>query len=327
MVSIDRRILVTGAAGFVGRHVIEALATLDTEAMLGVGRRMAAPLPNGTRFLSVDLNDRESLAACIKNFQPTHVLHLAAQASVGQATNRAAETWRINVSGLINLADVVLRELKSATFIYISSSEVYGRAFLSGEPLTETTIPEPMNVYARTKYVGEKLLEDIFGRTDIKLITLRPFNHIGKGQDERFVVSAFAHQIARIETDAMPPKLFVGNLSSYREFLDVRDVARAYVRVVEISDNLEPDIILNVAGGMRRTIADVIEDLRLLAKVPFEIIVDPSRVRPLEIPVALGNADRINSLTGWKPQFSWPETLSEIIDDARIRISETTLIR
>ena len=323
MVSVDRRILITGAAGFVGRHVIEALSSLEIEALLGVGRRMAAPLPNGTRFLPVDLNDRESLAACVRTFQPTHILHLAGQASVGQANNRAVETWSTNVCGLVNLAEIVLKETKSASFIYISSGEVYGRAFLSDQPVTEFSTPEPMNVYARTKYVGEKLLEDIFSGTNVRLIILRPFNHIGKGQDERFVVSAFAHQIARIEADNLPPKLFVGNLASYREFLDVRDIARAYVRVIEISADIEPAIVLNVAGGTRRKIADVVEDLQKIAKVPFEIAIDPVRVRPLEIPVAFGEAKRLKELTGWEPKFSWLETLNEVIDDARLRIKNS----
>ena len=314
-----KRILVTGAAGFVGRHALAALGQTGTNALLGIGRGFAPTLPAGAAFRSVDLADRSGLAACLRDFRPSHVLHLAAQASVGQATGAGLETWRTNVTGLLNLAENLLAEVPTAVLVFASSSEVYGRAFLSGQALNEDIAPQPVGVYARTKRVGEEMLADVLAGSRVRLVILRPFNHTGPGQDERFVVPAFAHQIARIEAGQMPPRLAVGNLDAHREFLDVRDVVRAYTQVVEVSEALAHGTVLNVATGRPRTIASVLEDLTRLARVPFEIVLDPARMRPSEIPLASGDARRLRKATGWAPQVAWSETLASVLADARSR--------
>ncbi len=312
-----RRVLVTGAAGFVGQHALDAISAAGVEAILGVGRGAAASLPSGAGYREVDLLDRAGLDACLRDFQPSHVLHLAAQASVGQAAGAGAETWRSNVAGLLNLAEALLAEAPAATLLFASSSEVYGRAFLGDKPVTEESPPQPVGVYARTKRVGEEMLQDVLAGSEVRLILLRPFNHTGPGQDERFVVPAFARQIARIEAGRAPPRLAVGNLDARREFLDVRDVARAYVSVIEASETIAPGTILNVASGQPRTIASVLEDLTRLARVPFEVVVDPNRLRPSEIPVATGDTGRMHAATGWAPQVPWAETLANVLEDAR----------
>ena len=314
-----RRVLVTGAAGFVGRHALAALAGAGTEALLGIGRGTIPALPEGADFRTLDLADRETLAACLRDFRPSHVLHLAAQASVGQAAGAGLETWRTNVAGLLNLAEALRAEAPAATLVFASSSEVYGRAFLSGRPVDEDVVPQPVGVYARTKRVGEEMLADVLAGSAVRLIVVRPFNHTGPGQDERFVVPAFAHQIARIEAGRMPPRLAVGNLSAQREFLDVRDVVRAYAQVIAASEELASGTVLNVASGRSHAIASVLEDLTRLARVPFEVVVDPTRMRPSEIPVALGDGRRIHAATGWAPKVPWSETLASVLADARAR--------
>ncbi|GJD54267.1 NAD-dependent epimerase/dehydratase family protein [Methylobacterium dankookense] len=316
-----RRILVTGAAGFVGRHVMAALqADADPGvALLGVGRCAADALP-GTAFQPLELMDRAAVRARLAAFAPTHILHLAALSSVGQAAQATAETWQVNVGGLLNLAEAVASEVPGATFVFASSGEVYGRAFLSGEALDETAAPQPTNSYARSKWAGEQALQDILGSGPGRLIVLRPFNHTGPSQDERFVVSSFAGQIARIEAGLVPPQLAVGNLSARREFLDVRDVVSAY-RAVLTADDVPSGTVLNVASGEPRTIASVLEDLRRLATVPFEVSVAPERLRPFEIAVAAGDARRLHAATGWAPVIPWADTLAGILDDARRRIS------
>ena len=137
---------------------------------------------------------------------------------------------------------------------------------------------------------GEQLLRDLLPRIGVKLVVLRPFNHIGPGQDERFVVASFAGQIARIEAGLVPPCLEVGNLSSYRDFLDVADVAAAYADLIGRAESLPDGSVFNISSGQPRTIASVLEDLRARARVPFEIRVAPERVRPAEIPLAAGDA-------------------------------------
>lgn len=321
MSGTSRRVLVTGASGFVGRHVLTALTREGQAALLGLVRNAGARVPDGAEFRAVDLADRAGLASCLRSFRPSHVLHLAAQASVGQAHGAGVETWRSNVAGLLNLAEDLIAEAPESILIFVSSSEVYGRAFLSGEPVNESTVPKPVGVYARTKRVGEEMLADLLSGSHIRFIILRPFNHIGPGQDERFVVPAFAHQIARIELGLIPPRLAVGNLDSFREFLDVRDVARAYAMIVEASERLESGFILNIAAGQPRRIGSVLDDLARLAKVPFEIIVDPSRARDSEIRFAAGDNSRIRDAIGWMPQIPWSDTLAEALEDARAKVA------
>ena len=319
MAPAPRRILVTGAAGFVGRHVMAALwADLRAgEALLGAGRGgEGLPHPD---FRALELTDRAAVRACLADFAPTHILHLAALSSVGQAAQAAAETWQANVGGLLNLAEAVAAVAPGATLVFASSGEVYGRAFLSGAALDETAAPQPMNSYARSKWAGEQVLQDILGTGPGRLIVLRPFNHTGPGQDERFVVASFAGQIARIEAGLVPPRLEVGNLSARREFLDVRDVVAAYLAVLAAGD-VPSGSVFNVASGTPRTIASVLEDLRALARVPFEVVVAPDRLRPSEIAVAAGDAGRLRAATGWAPEIPWRETLVSVLEDARRRV-------
>ena len=318
--SAPRRILVTGATGFVGRHVMAALRAelRPGEALLGVGRGAKAALP-GTAFQALELTDRVAVRACLAAFAPTQVLHLAALSSVGQAAGAVAETWQVNVGGLLNLAEAVASETPGATFVFASSGEVYGRAFLSGAALDEDAAPEPTNSYARSKWVGEQILQDMLGGGDLRV--LRPFNHTGAGQDERFVVASFAGQIARIEAGLAPPRLEVGNLSARREFLDVRDVVSAYLAVLG-AEGVASGTVFNVASGAPRTVASVLEDLRGLARVSFEVAVSPERLRPVEIAVAAGDAGRLRAATGWAPATTWARTLRGVLSAARRKYSQ-----
>ncbi|MGH1590746.1 GDP-mannose 4,6-dehydratase [Methylobacterium phyllosphaerae] len=205
----------------------------------------------------------------------------------------------------------------------MSTGEVYGSAFLAGHALSEAAEPLPRNTYARSKWVGEQLLRDLLPRIGVKLVVLRPFNHIGPGQDERFVVASFAGQIARIEAGLVLPCLEVGNLSSYRDFLDVADVAAAYADLIGRAESLPDGSVFNISSGQPRTIASVLEDLRTRARVPFEIRVAPERVRPAEIPLAAGDAACLHAVTGWEPRVPWDESLTRVLDDARARLAES----
>lgn len=234
-----RRILVTGAAGFVGGHVLPLLAGSTARAgdcVAGIGRGRSPRLPEGVTYAAIDLLDEAALGGFVARFRPTAILHLAGLASVADSASGPGQTWRVNVNGLMNLVAAV-EAVPGCTFFFVSSGEVYGSAFLAGHALSEAVEPLPRNTYARSKWVGEQLLRDLLPRIGVKLVVLRPFNHIGPGQDERFVVASFAGQIARIEAGLVPPCLEVGNLSSYRDFLDVADVANAYADLIGRADS------------------------------------------------------------------------------------------
>ncbi|GEO97824.1 NAD-dependent epimerase/dehydratase family protein [Methylobacterium haplocladii] len=316
------RILITGVGGFVGRHALRALAGARApgDAIAGLGLHVPENAPEGVSLAAIDLLDGATLSRFFAAFAPTHVLHLAGLSSVGQAGGAPAETWRVNLLGVLNVAEAMVAGAPGSTFLFASSGEVYGRAFLAGEALDETVVPQPANTYARTKLAAEGLLADVLPAAGIRLVTLRPFNHIGPGQDERFVVPSFAGQIARIEAGLSEPVLDVGDLTARRDFLDVGDVVAAYAAVIRGSDSLEPRSVFNVGSGRARPISDLLNGLREQARVPFEIRVAADRLRPSEIPTASGDASALTRATGWKPRIALAESLTRILDDARARV-------
>ena len=320
---MTRRILVTGSSGFVGRHAIRALAKSagPGDSIVGLGRlgQVEDPVSN-VGFLKVDLLDTVALSSAVADIRPTHILHLAALSSVHQANRSPLEAWRTNIVGLLNLADATIVEAAGATMVYVSSGEVYGSAFIEGSPVTESTIPAPRNVYSRTKLAGESLLSDLLPSGDVKLITLRPFNHVGPGQDTRFVVASFADQIARIECGMSPPQIDVGQLSPLRDFLDVRDVVDAYRAVIYNSGSLPHGSLYNVCSGVSRTIASVLTDLQTQSTADFTIHVAGDRARPTEIPVTAGDASLIREAMGWCPSIPWEKTLADVLDYARSNV-------
>jgi GDP-4-dehydro-6-deoxy-D-mannose reductase len=316
-----RRILVTGAAGFVGGHVLPLLAAADG-TIAGIGRGGPRGLPEGVAYERVDLLDGAALAESVARFKPTVILHLAGLASVGDSVSGPAQTWRVNVDGLMNLVEAARGAAPACTFFFISTGEIYGSSFLAGHALDEEAEPQPRNTYARSKWVGEQILRDLLPRIGLKLVVLRPFNHIGPGQDERFVVASFAGQIARIEAGVAPPRIEVGNLDSARDFLDVDDVSAAYAELIARAETLADGSVFNIGSGRPRTIASALDGLRALSRRPFEIHVAPERVRPAEIPLAAGDSSRLHAATGWAPRVPWEVSLARVMEDARARVGQ-----
>ncbi|WP_375408275.1 NAD-dependent epimerase/dehydratase family protein [uncultured Methylobacterium sp.] len=319
-----KRILVTGAAGFVGRHALSALADAadPSDRIVGIGRGLPDKLPDGVTFRQIDLLGGDELSAFVADYKPTDVLHLAAMASVQQSADAPAETWRANIVGLLNLAEALMRSAPGSNVFFASSGEVYGRAFLGGVAVAEDVEPVPLGSYARSKWFGEQILADVLGKSGpgksgIRLVILRPFNHIGPGQDERFVVPSFAGQIARIEAGLAPPVLEVGNLAAERDFLPIGDVVRAYVGLIERADEIRSGTVFNIASGQPRSIASVLADLAALSRASFETRVAADRMRPSEIPLALGDASRLRTAIGWAPEADWTQTLESILSSAR----------
>jgi GDP-4-dehydro-6-deoxy-D-mannose reductase len=314
-----RRILLTGGSGFVGGRLGPMIATAFPQARLVNLTRAcdAGGLP-GWENIATPLLDRTAMSGLVSDLQPDLIVHLAAQASVGAALNGAEESWRVNFGGTLELASACAAHAPGATFMFVSSAEVYGRSFLNG-PATETTPLQPTNPYARSKAAAESMLPDILG-ADQRLIVVRPFNHTGPGQDERFVLASFAAQIARIEAGGKP-LLEVGNLDAEREFLDVDDVCRAYLLLLRAVPSLPLRDTFNVSANRTFVIGELLQRLRALSKARFEIVVDPARMRPAEIPRVIGNADHLRSTTGWTPQIDIESLLLSLLENKRLRHS------
>jgi GDP-4-dehydro-6-deoxy-D-mannose reductase len=310
-------VLLTGGTGFVGRHLSSALATRFPDAKLVLLCRPGEkPQRHEMHYLTAELTDEAAVNVAINEVRPDVVLHLAAQASVGDAIGTAEETWRVNFCGTMWLAAAMARVCPRATFLFVSSAEVYG-ANLSNKPVREDTPLLPLNPYARAKAAAEAMLADVLPPS-AQLIVARSFNHTGAGQDERFALPAFAAQIARIERGEKEPRLSVGNLSAERDFLDVEDVVDAYLRLIETA-GLPQRATFNVASGQGHAMSALLRRLRGLAGADFEISIDPDRMRASDIPCSVGDASNLRKATGWAPRRSLDDTLSRLLDYWRER--------
>jgi GDP-4-dehydro-6-deoxy-D-mannose reductase len=289
-------ILVTGAQGFVGGHLL---------ALLG-GRGLP---------VDVDVTDARAVARVIAEIAPAAVVHLAAASSVGDSWDEAVETWRVNTVGSVTVLKSVRVEAPETRVLIVSTGEVYGRA--EHVPTAEDAPFAPVSPYAASKAAAEIAAEQArHGGVDV--VVARAFQHEGPGRDERFAVGSWAAQIARAE-EAGGGTVRVGDLSARRDITDVRDVCRAYVLLLEPS---VPAGTYNVATGRAVEMREVLERLIELAEVPLEIEPDPDRIRPSDLPVVAGDASRLRAVTGWTPTIPLEQTLAETLGAARREVTE-----
>jgi GDP-4-dehydro-6-deoxy-D-mannose reductase len=301
-----RRFLITGASGFVGQHLLPVLR---------------ASFPGAELFSEhVDIADADAVTGAVRSIRPDACIHLAAVTAVADARRDPDRAWRVNLHGTLNLARAVLADAPDCHLLFASSSEIYGRSFISGRALDETAVLAPMNSYAATKAATDLALGAMVN-DGLRVTRLRLFNHTGPGQTDAFVVPAFARQIARIVSGQQEPPLRVGGLDSKRDFLDVRDVCDAYVACIRRGADLPPASILNIASGVPRRIGDILEELLSLAGLDIEVATDAARLRGTEIVTASGDAGRAQQLLDWAPRIAWRQTLADVLADWRARVA------
>jgi len=310
----------TGASGFVGGWLAPALRAAYPEAAFATITHGSTGIAPAWTTFRADLTDAEAVADAVRVWRPDLVVHLAAQSSVGQASYLGETTWRINAVGALNLAAAIARSAPDATVFNVSTGELYGSSFLDG-PASEATPISPRNVYARSKAAAEAIFDDVLPR-ETRLITVRPLNHTGAGQDERFVLPSFAAQIARIEAGLLPPKLQVGDLSAERDFLDVSDVVDAYLLIIAGAGALPSRSLFNIASGKPRRIRDLLDMMARASIRPFEVEVDLSRVRRAEIPRAVGDATLLRRSFGWSPKHSVNDLVAGLLVYWRTKVSD-----
>ena len=294
------RILLTGASGFVGHHLRNALAAAFPAAAL--------TMP------AFDLADDAAVDSAVRDVAPDVCIHLAAVSAIAAAERNERQAWDVNLHGTLRLAHALLRHVPGCQMIFPASADAYGRSFRSGSALDESAPLAPMNIYGATKAAADLALGAMAER-GLRVIRLRLFNHIGQGQSCRFVVSTFARQVARISVGRQAPIIEVGNIDTWRDFLDVRDVCTAYVACINRRDALTPGIILNIASGTPRRIADILADLQTMAGTRAEVRVDQSQVRDTDIHLGCGNAALARDQLDWTPVIAWHQTLHDVLDD------------
>lgn len=308
-------VLVTGGAGFAGRHLLEqlssAVAKLEVGPTLVAWQRpggRSAPASGRVRWMAVDMLDRASVARALADVAPREVYHCAGAAHVGGSWNAVTSTLASNVLATHHLL-TALRDLKSTARVLIPGSAMVYRP--REEPLDEDAPIGPTSPYGISKLAQEELGRRVWTEEHREVVLTRSFNHIGPGQDPSFSASGFARQIASIEAGLAETVLRVGNLDARRDLTDVRDTVRAYYLLMKHG---RPGVTYNVCAGRAFQIRDVLDELLALARAPITVEVDPARYRPNDTPVIVGRSDRLTTETGWAPERSLRQTLADILD-------------
>ena len=306
------RALVTGASGFVGRYLVDALRREGADVFACGG-----PPDAGEEPFRIDVADPATLRAALEAASPTVIFHLAAQTFVPESLASPLETYEVNALGSARLAEAARSYAAGPPprIVFASSAEVYGARQQSDFPLREALDLRPANPYGASKAAAEAILLAESRSFDLDVVIARAFNHIGPGQNERFVVASLAVQLARIASGA-PPQLLVGNLAAARDFLDVRDVVAAYIALARDGESGE---VYNVCSGRAVSIRDVLRELIAIAGVPVEVREDSARRRVADNPLLVGSAEKLRSQTAWRPQRTLVGSLQNVYAAALAR--------
>jgi GDP-4-dehydro-6-deoxy-D-mannose reductase len=309
---MSSEILVTGAAGFAGSHLVDRLVGdgADVVAWHRPGGAPVRQIPR-TRWEAVDLLDADAVAAAIARLRPSAVYHCAGAAHVGQSWDSTEPTFAINVRGTHHLLQALERQGSGARVLVPSSAMVYASA---NEALTEEHPLVPGSPYGLSKLAQEMLARRTNGGLGVAIA--RSFNHVGPRQDPQFVASGFARRIADIEKGRCEPEIFVGNLDTRRDLTDVRDTVRAYTLILERGTPGRP---YNVCSGRAIAMRHLLDLLLARARVPVEVKVDPSRYRPNDTPLLVGDPGRVHDDLGWTAEIPLEQTLDDLLEYWRAR--------
>jgi GDP-4-dehydro-6-deoxy-D-mannose reductase len=302
------RLLVTGAGGFVGSHLIELLEP-DHQNITGWLRPGTQPLVRGSRVAwhDIEMHDREAVASAIAECAPDHIYHLAGVPHVGESWERTHETFAGNVLATHHLLDAVRRAGLRPRILITSTAFVYAPL---DRAVTEHDVVRPNSPYGTSKLAQEMLSTRAWEDDGIATVIARSFNHVGPRQAASFVASSIAKQIAEIEAGRREAKLVMGNLDSERDIMDVRDTVRAYRAMMT---SAKPGIPYNVSSGRAIKVRTLVELLKDKARVPIAIEQDPARFRPNDTPLVLGDHSRLTADTGWVPQIPLEQTVDDLL--------------
>jgi GDP-4-dehydro-6-deoxy-D-mannose reductase len=308
---MSRPVLVTGAAGFAGSHLIDLLRHDGAEVVAWHRPGGEPPLPRGAAWRAIDVMDREAVTRGLAEIRPATVYHCAGAAHVGQSWGNAESTLALNVRGTHHVIEGLRDAHIDARVLIPSSALVYAG---SDNPLREDDPLAPASPYALSKLAQELVGQDNPGGPSVSIA--RAFNHLGPRQSPTFSASGFARAIAEIEAGRRPAELRVGNLEARRDLTDVRDTVRAYRMIVERG---VPGRAYNVCTGRAVTIRDLLDMVLARARVPIRVMADPALLRPNDLPLVLGNPQRIRDELGWQPEIPLQRTLDDLLDFWRTR--------
>lgn len=307
-------ILVTGATGFAGSHLLERLpASARITAWARPDGRAASTAASNVEWQAVDLLDRHALPAAIASVRPDLVYHLAGAPHVAASFENPSEPLAINAAGTHNLLNAIAAHAPASRVVVVTSAMIYGP---SDAPLTEDAATVPSSPYGLSKLAQDRLAT-LAAADGVNVVVARPFNHTGPRQSPTFAVPAFAQQIARIEAGLAGPVLHVGNLDAERDLTDVRDTVDGYAAIAARGTAGVP---YNVCSGQAWRVGDLLEQLLRKARVKVRVEVDPGLVRAVELPRLMGDNSRLRAL-GWSPRVPLETTLDDVLGYWRAQVS------
>ena len=313
------RVLITGVTGFAGGYLSSYCAQLghDVHGLVRAGRESAVP-PDVTAH-SADLRDPSSVGGALREAAPDRVVHLAGASSVGRSFAEPLATWDVNLGGTLGLLEALRSHDPAIPALIVTSGEIHGRVPLEDLPVTVDTPLRPLSPYGASKAAADLAAGQYREAYGLHAIRVRAFNHVGPGQDARFVLPNVARQIARAERDGQEAiEVHVGNVDTRRDFIDVRDMVRAYWLLLERGD---PDVVYMACGGSSMPVRRLLEGLAALARIPVTFASDPSLRRDGEQSDLYGSPARLRADTGWSPEIPIDTTLADTLDWWRERVA------
>lgn len=315
-IRVMKKILITGASGFVGTYLAKHLLELGQSEIHGTylteESMEKSPVKDKITFHKVDLQDKNATEQLIQSVMPDEVYHLAAMANVAASFKDPVGTFHSNVdSQLYLLESLRINNLLTTKVLIVGSAEEYGYVTAEDLPVNENTILRPSSPYAVSKIAQDFLGLQYTIAYKMPIYRVRPFNHVGPGQGKGYVVADFARQIAEIEKMGKPSVIKVGDMSKKRDFTDVRDMVRLYPLLLEKG---QPGDVYNAGSGKSHEVQEVMDTLISLAHVDITLESDPSKMRPADIPEIIADSQKVEKATGWKPEISFEQTLKDTLD-------------
>lgn len=316
------RILITGITGFVGSHLAEWALTQGADVVGSLRWRSTTEhiehLRDRLTLIESDLRDLSSVRGLLEQARADYIVHLAAQSFVAASWQTPVETFYTNVISQMNLLEGMRQVGSAARFLVIGSSEEYGLVYPEELPIRETNPLRPLSPYAVSKVAQDLMGYQYFKSYGLPIVRARAFNHTGPRRGEAFATSNFAKQVAEMEAGGREPVLHVGDLKPTRDFSDVRDVVRGYWLLLERG---EPGEVYNLCSGVDWSIERVVTFLIGRSTLPrIEVRQDPARLRPSDVPVLRGSAEKIEKALGWRARISLEQTLTDLLDYWRQRV-------
>lgn len=309
---MSKRILVTGASGFVGTHLVKTLVKNSDFQVYGTvygqGTNLSNVLP-ASQIKSLDLTNAEATQNMIKDVQPDLIYHLAALSIVHDSLEKAGTFLTANLLMSYNLLESVRLHAPSCRVLAICSANEYGLVDEKDIPIDEDTPLKPLNPYAVSKVAEDMLAYQYYLAYGLDIVRLRPFNHTGPGQTTDFLIPSLAKQFVEISLGKKEPKIEIGNTNSIRDFSDVSDMVNAYILAAEKCQKGE---VYNVGFGKGISVGEIIKLFEEIAKVKVEIVSNTSRVRTADVPVLVADASKFISATGWQPKIKFKDTLLSV---------------